>query len=136
MRKFYLLALLFLGVCAFSACSDDDDENNNAEIAGTWSIVKKYWLDKDGKLAGEEKVYDKGAWTYTFKADGTGEEFDEEDDEKYPFNFTYAGGKLTIDWGEDEKVTFNVSVNKDGSMVFKDTEMDEDEEYWVLELTK
>lgn len=70
MKKFLTLMTLFCMVICLSSCSKDDDDNNeNPEIVGTWNVthvwsdVKSDWNDVTGM--GTDFIY------ATFSADGS-----------------------------------------------------------------
>lgn len=78
MKKMLLLAAVIFAAVTFSACSDDDKDNNidPSQIVGAWEYVHYYSYDKDDIDGVDEFEYDvvKGDenwYKLVFNADGT-----------------------------------------------------------------
>lgn len=143
MKKIYLLMALVCGVCAFSACSDDDDDKN--EIVGKWTLVEDYILT-DGEKS-DVDTYKDGKDVYHFEGNGTGKNVykytdgdDKVKEETINFTYTYdAGKKLLTTSVKDDGKTYTESYNLvfNGSKVTATTtEEDEDGELYVMVLKK
>ena len=142
MKKIYLLLALFMGVCAFTACSDDDKEDAKTnELVGTWEVTHEWLIDSDGNIT-EEDFPIAGEDVYILEANGkgtniyTGYGFSEE----ITFTYTYENKRLTIVFEDVEEgtiqvTTFNVTI-KGNVATLKTTEADEVGEYDCLELKK
>lgn len=141
MKKIYLLLVLFVGVCAFSACSDDnkEDEKTN-ELVGTWEVTHHWLVNSNGNIT-EEIFPIAGEDVYILEADGKGTNIytGYGISEKITFTYTYENKILTIVFEEVEEGTgrasFNVTI-KDNIGTLKTTEADEVGEYEYLELKK
>ena len=146
MKRIYLLLALFMGVCAFSACSDDnkEDEKNN-ELVGTWEAIRDWWEDTDGNIV-NMNFTEAGTYIYIFEADGTGSAIENDIDgivEKISFSYTYENNILTITyeniWAEEGTTatsTFNLTII-DNIGTLKATEVDDDAQmYGCFELKK
>lgn len=106
----FFAALMMAVVCVgLSSCSKDDEDNNgNSLLVGTW-------------------VADDGATEITFKADGTGFEIDEIGTDKFTYTFDTKTMTLTLDYEKpdtnDEKhFSVKIEINGDqlkvGDMVY------------------
>lgn len=142
MKKIYLLLALFMGVCAFSACSDDDKEDEKTnELIGTWEVTHEWLIDSDGNIT-EEDFPKAGEDIFILEADGKGTNIYMEDGirEEITFTYTYENKILTIvsEDVEEEgtiRIAFNVTI-KGNVATLKTTEADEVGEYDCLELKK
>ena len=142
MKKIYLLLALFMGVCAFSACSDDDKEDAKTnELVGTWDATREWWEDTDGNITDEAVP---GTWkdVYVFEDNGTGTNFFTDEYNKTnetAFTYTYENHILTFVYEDEEegtsRTTLNVTIKDDVAMV-KTTEVDDAGEYYCIELKK
>ena len=140
MKKIYLLAALLMGMCAFTACSDDDDEKTN-DLLGTWELQYECFINSEGKVT-DEATYEEGEDIYIFENNGKGiweSKVEVEEPEKIPFTYTYENNKLTIIIeydGEKETEIFYVSI-KDGIATAKtDPKEEENGDYYKMILKK
>ena len=145
MKRIYLLLALFMGVCAFSACSDDNkedekDDEKTYSLVGTWDLIHDWWEDSKGKVSDNTYFYP-GLNIYIFEADGKGTAIYTGDGipEEFTFTYTYENKILTVVYEEVEEGTgkgiYNVTI-KDNIMKLKTTEVDESKMYECLELKK
>lgn len=141
MKKIYLLMTLLCGVFMFSACSKDDDDDN--EIVGKWTLTEDYFLDSDGAKL-DSDFYKDGEDVYYFNADGTGKNVYKytndsgvEKTDEDTFTYTYDAGKqlLTVNFKDGDTTKFNVSFNGSKATA-KATEPDKDGDTYVMELKK
>ena len=83
MKKLFFFAAALFAAVSFSACSDDDkDDNKDASIIGTWQITREVGyeivpgegkFDKDITYPIDDVNDDYGFYyTYTFNEDGSG----------------------------------------------------------------
>ena len=126
MKQFRFLSYLFVAVLClgFVSCSDDDDFEEN-DIIGSWSIIEVYekW-NEDGDEDEDTDIYGEGKWIYTFNNDGTGTEVEYDGNYTYRDNFTWSlksGNKLTLTFTEGSDTnsfTFTIrSLNKNGAVI-------------------
>lgn len=105
MKKIKYLLIMVLALTLSVSCSDDNEDNNDSDLVGTW------------KMSESEEGYEYSVLV-TFKSDASGtivsvETFDGET-ESDTENFTWGtdGNKLTlvID-GDQETATYSISGN-------------------------
>ena len=128
MKKLFLIvATLFVAVF-FSACSDDDKDDNlpitTANLAGTWQItLYEGWAAySDGTRDDWSDVYPDVSdgnyyWTYTFDTNGTclrESHDDNNENEDAPDYFTYSisGNTLTMKCEMDSDLNFVGTIKK------------------------
>lgn len=140
MKKIYLLAALLMGMCAFTACSDDDDEKTN-DLLGTWELQYECFINSEGEET-EGAPSEEGEEIYTFENNGKGIwdfKAEGEEPEKIPFTYTYENNKLTVTAefeGEKETEIYYVSI-KDGIATAKTDPIEEENgDYYQMILKK
>lgn len=98
MKKFGVLLLMLIGAVAFTACSDDDDDNGT--IVGKWkytgSIAKEVKTDNILVTAAiTEELTETGSDSVVeFKSDGKVYY-----DDNTSASYEYSNGKLTVSYG-------------------------------------
>ena len=127
MKQFRFLSYLFVAVLClgFVSCSDDDDYEEN-DIIGSWSIIEIYdkWKEDGNEEEEDTDTYEEGKWIYTFNNDGTGTEVEYDGNHIYRDNFTWSlksGNTLTLifpDGSYSDSFTFTIrSLNKNGAVI-------------------
>ena len=105
MKKMLLFATVIFAAVSFSACSDDDkDDNRDASIVGTWQLVRTYGYDVDQEFDSDD-TDDQEYWT--FNADGATGIINWRDgsNDKMPFTYSINEKKLTLKFEEDTTPT-------------------------------
>lgn len=100
-----LFATVIFAAVSFSACSDDDkDDNRDASIVGTWQLVRTYGYDVDQEFDSDD-TDDQEYWT--FNADGATGIINWRDgsNDKMPFTYSINEKKLTLKFEEDTTPT-------------------------------
>lgn len=133
MKKLYWMLALMISVCAFTGCSDDDNENNGP-LVGRWTTEEYYYADIiDGKEDTDNAEIERpaaGDDVYTFYANGTvvNEYKDEDDGKTYKdsgaYTYDETGKKLTLSYKEDNGTqsseTYTVTSLTSSRLVIED----------------
>ena len=97
-KYFVLLAVAILSSIAFTACGDDDDDNDvsDSKIVGTWKHEYSKSVYKENGKVVEEYEDTWNTYKMTWEFNSTGTLFMNEEGDKEWYNYTYSGKKLTV----------------------------------------
>lgn len=142
MKKLFFFATALFAAVSFSACSDDDkDDNKDASIVGTWQITREVSyeivpgegkFDKDITYPIDDVNDDYGFYyTYTFNEDGSGtyKSFNYYENnqlqEEWPLKYSISNNVLTIPQEYEYNGTFKIEqLTKTQLVLFE--EIDDD----------
>ena len=123
MKTFRFFAtLLIITLCAgFTSCSDDDDENeSNSPLVGTWIMTKSI---KDGRTRIPGQNGFDGGLGLVFSANGTFYnlvENEKAEDGKYSYD--EKGNTLTLIYTDDETLFCSVKSFSESALIISYTE--------------
>lgn len=145
MKNFKLLLVLVVGMLAFQACNNDDEENTEAEIVGVWEIDN---LDFDvlinnqslSEFLGDDSGQFETLFTAELEAEFENSTFEFKSDNSYEvtqpgeptetgtWSINSDGSQLTLDAGSSDAGTFNIKSISNTSLILNVEEADDSED--------